>query len=199
MAPLDKAWHLMLHPLLASSRLLRQEAKARRSCKALGEQVISVSSGCNQSFTEEAETWKFMDDRMEENAANVSNCKTSWREFHTLKLQGEAPGEHFKLFLGGVKGFLSVHATLRRLLNNSREILAGLDSVFCFCFVFLEGCQCCICWKFFWTSRVATGSLFYLSDLVFKPRCFAKCIYKAVQVALHMFVREFVREFVTHR
>lgn len=42
-----------------------------------------------------------MDDRMEENAANVSNCKMSWREFHTLKLQGEAPGEHFKLFLGG--------------------------------------------------------------------------------------------------
>lgn len=73
-----------------------------------------------------------MDDRMEENAANVSNCKMSWREFHTLKLQGEAPGEHFKLFLGGVKGFLSVHATLQGLLNNSREILAGLDSVFFF-------------------------------------------------------------------
>lgn len=147
-----------------------------------------------------------MDDRMEENAANVSNCKMSWREFHTLKLQGEAPGEHFKLFSGGVKGFLSVHATPKRLLNNSREILAGLDSVFFVVVfsrklpmlhllnVFLDVSQTEVA-----SSRAATGSLLYLSDLVFKPRCFAKFVYKAVQVAFHMFVRGFVREFVTHR
>lgn len=49
---------------------------------------------------------------MAENAANVSNCKISWREFPSLKLQGEASGEHFKLSL--VKGFLlPVRETLK--------------------------------------------------------------------------------------
>lgn len=52
-------------------------------------------------------TCEFSDDRMEVKVANVSNCKMSRREFHPLKLQGEASGEHFRLFscLFLVKGF----------------------------------------------------------------------------------------------
>lgn len=70
----------------------------KKSCVALEEHAASVSFGYNQLFTEEAKTWEFMDDRMEVKVANVSNCKMSRREFHTLKLQGEASGEHFRLF-----------------------------------------------------------------------------------------------------